>query len=61
MGLTTVNSTNQGLIGTYGQYYNRGGSSFNYIFGFSTYPQRSSSNMILRYVTTGYCMYLNSI
>jgi hypothetical protein len=59
MGLTTISSTNQGLIGTYGQYYNRTSSSFSGIFGTATYPNRGLSSLNMRYVSAGYCFYLN--
>ena len=59
MPLTTVPATNQGLISTYGQYYNRTSNSFSGILGSATYPNRSLSNLYLRYVTSGYCLYLN--
>lgn len=59
MGLTTISSTNQGLIATYGQYYGRSSSSFSGIFNFSTYPNRALSNLNMRYVSAGYCFYMN--
>lgn len=60
MGNTLIPANNRGLISTFGQYYNRGGSSFSYIFGFSTYPQRSSSSLNINYYGSGnYLFYLN--
>jgi hypothetical protein len=59
MGYTDIPSTNQALIGTYGQFYNRSSSSFSGIFNFSTYPNRALSSLNMRYVVGGRCLYLN--
>ena len=59
MGRTAIGSTNQGLIATWGQYYNRSNTNFSGIFNFSTYPNRSLSSLNMAYTTSGYCFYLN--
>jgi hypothetical protein len=60
MAVTYIPASNRSLISTFGNYYNRSSNAFSGIFGSSTYPLQSLSNMTVSYYQSStYLIYCN--